>query len=240
MVSLSKNIRRNMSSDFRSSLLNYSSSLLVSQEDEGVDRCSFSTIQCDLATELVRQTRIGQLMYSSRRGVDGGILTAPITVNGKDWGGSEYTVFAKRGGSVTNTHVDGQMVNGTHVLLPAAGIMQSVNRGEAGHAKQAVIMSAEDRDAVIKRLELKVCNPSATQYEGRTLDVKGLVDILKTAGIKFVVCDFPRRCSYVIPQGCPHFFHTYHLVESIAWHPSLAQFGRGAKESEVATSVSGV
>lgn len=187
-----------------------------------MDACSFETMRCDAATADVRRTRMGQLTFSDRPGVERGSLTETMVVNGRTWAGSEYTAFAMTRGTVTGTHVDGQMVNGEHVLLPAAGVLQSVNRGPHGNAKTAVVVCAPDMDRVVEVLGLVITNPSATQYTGAKLGIGGLIEILNKNGIRFSVVGFPQRCSYAIPRGCAHLFVTDdELVETVAWHPSL-------------------
>lgn len=179
------------------------------------------TIHCREALDLAQNTRMGELCYSRRHGVSGGSLIDPITVEGKEWAGSEFTVFAMTPGSKTDAHIDGQMVHGKHTLLPAAGIMLSVNRWETGPAKTAVIVSREHMDEVIRVLRLDILKPSSTQCPLNHMGIDDVVQTLKDDSITFAVVSFPQRCSYAIPRGCAHFFVTHHLVETVAWHPTV-------------------
>ncbi|CAM9479955.1 unnamed protein product [Ectocarpus sp. 13 AM-2016] len=189
--------------------------------DEKVDAQSFNTIKCSGASDLVRNTRMGGLCHPHRPRTRGGVLTGTKSVRGKSWSGSEVTAFAKRRGGVTHSHVDAQMVHGESFILPAAGIMRSVNRRGSGPSKRAILMCAHDMERVVDLLALDVSKPYSSQYTGEIVDLEGLATRLRANGIRFILVDFPECCSYAIPARCAHMFVTLRLVESCAWHPIL-------------------
>lgn len=191
-----------------------------------MDACSYQTIQCTVATGIVRKTRMGTLCYPDRAdtaGTDntGGKLTKPVAVGGVLWAGSEVTAFAMRRGGVTQIHVDSLVINGETLLLPAAGAIRSVNRGDRGPAKRAIVICAHDMDRVVRLFKLDVRKPPAVQYRGSVPDLRRLAAELKANSIRFVVIDFPEACSYAIPGKCAHMFVTLRLAETCAWHPAL-------------------
>lgn len=179
------------------------------------------TMRSDEAMNLVRKTRMGGLCFPARARQPGGELVKALSIDNKSWTGSECTAFAMVAGSVTNAHVDSQLVLGEDLLLPAAGVMMSVNRKEDGAAKRAVVVCAHDMERAVAVLKLNTSYPSAAQHKGPDSDVDGLVGQLMENGIKFVVCDFPPDCSYALPPRCVHMFVTLRLVESCVWHPAL-------------------
>ncbi|CBJ27861.1 conserved unknown protein [Ectocarpus siliculosus] len=196
------------------------------EENQRVDACSYQTIECAAATGIVRKTRMGALCYpdtADTAGTDntGGELTKPVSIGEVLWAGSEVTAFATRRGSVTHIHVDALEVNEKPLFLPAAGAMRSVNRGDRGPAKRAIVVCAHDMDRVVRLFKLDVRKPPAMQYGGAVSDLRRLAAELKANSIGFVVIDFPEACSYAIPGKCAHMSVTLRLVETCAWNPAL-------------------
>lgn len=104
--------------------------------------------------------------------------------------------------------------------MPAAGVIRKVNRrATKGPAKQAIVVHADDMSSVMKTLQIDTGKESTSQYRGQTRTLLEFARVLKGAGIRFVVVDFPASCSYALPAECAHVFITIGLVESSAWHP---------------------
>lgn len=179
----------------------------------------------DNVTKMIRErTRMGQLCFPLRRGYGGGILTGSL--EGSQWGGSECMLFAKDGG-MTNPHIDVQQVPGGTdeiVYMPAAGIIRTVNGADCDRpAKQAIVVHADDMGSVVKTLGIDISKESTRQYSGTIETLPDFARELRAASIRFVVMDFPARCSYALPAKCAHVFVTKGLVESAAWHPVFKQ-----------------
>lgn len=149
-------------------------------------------------------------------GRKGGSETISITRGGKTWGGSEVTSWAMPDGSVTLPHIDGLDVLGEQMFLSAAGTMRAVRRDHLGPAKRAIVICSGDKDKVVAELGLDLEKNSPSQYSG-TIDLEGLARILREAGIRFVVMEFPSDCSYILPSSCAHMFVTMGLIESSTW-----------------------
>lgn len=173
---------------------------------------------------MLRDTRMGQLCFPSRHGHRGGTLTGSLA--GSRWGGSECMLFAKDDG-MTNPHIDVQSVpggTGEIIHMPAAGVIRTVNGADSDRpAKQAIVVHADDMDSVVKTLGIDISQESTRQYSGPISTLPGFARALSAAKIRFVVMNFPARCSYALPAKCAHVFVTEGLVESAAWHPVFKQ-----------------
>ena len=196
------------------------------QVDDKTDKTCYSTMKNDAVTKMIREgTRIGELCFPGRGRHSGGVLTGD-SADGVSWSGSECMHFAKDNG-MTNPHVDVQSVpGGTGKIyhMPAAGIIRTVNRDDTHvPAKQAIVVHADDMSKVIETLDIDTRKESTSQYGGKPRTLPEFAIVLRDAGIRFVVMDFPWRCSYVLPAKCAHVFITLGLVESAAWHPVFSQ-----------------
>lgn len=194
--------------------------------DKQTDRTCSATLKNDAVTRMIREgTRMGELCFPRRGKHRGGSLTGN-SADGVAWGGSECMLFAKDGG-MTNPHVDVQSVpggTGKIVHMPAAGIIRKVNHADTqGPAKQAIVVHADDMSRVIETLKRDTGKESTSQYGGRLQTLPEFARVLRGAGIRFVVMNFPARCSYALPAKCAHVFTTIGLVESSAWHPVFGQ-----------------
>lgn len=192
--------------------------LVLQQEDVKVDEVSYSSLESKTAIKMVRSTRMGGWCYPRRRGAEPGSQTQkrPGT-----WGGSEFTSFAVNRGYITNTHVDVFEADGERVYPPSVGILTAVNRNHVGPAKRAIVVCADDREAVVEALRLDLSERTFRQYSGPMKTLEGLASVLREKGLRFVVMEFPAGCSYILPAGCAHMFVTLGLIESVVWHPSL-------------------
>ena len=169
---------------------------------------------------------MGELCFPHRsRGRQGGKLTG-CRADGVEWSGSECMLFAKDGG-MTNPHIDVQSVpggSGQIMYMPAAGVVRRVNHQDVpGPAKQAIAVHADDMDTATDTLDIDIRKESTSQYRGTLTTLPQFARKLREAKIRFVVMDFPGRCSYALPAQCAHVFITIGLVESAAWHPVFKQ-----------------
>lgn len=199
-----------------------------------IESCAaYTSLKSEKAIEPVRNTRMGELCISARGGRRGGSETGIVTSGSVDWRGSEFVTFVQPKGGITNCHLDLQAVTDGDELLymPAAGTIQAINATHTGPVKRAIVICASDRENVIKMLELDLDNQATRQYKGGVKDLPGIAAILKANYIRFVVMEFPARCSYAIPLGCAHAFLSLGVVESSVWHPAL-KLGQYRKVSQ--------
>lgn len=199
------------------------SSVIVVQQNAGPDNCSRTTMENDVATKLISNTRMGEMCYPKRGCAPGGFLIGKEK-DGVTFTGSQCMLFLKNCG-MTTPHVDVQSVpggSGEVFDMPAAGTIRAVNTmGYGKTAKRAIVVHADCREDVIKELVIDTGLESTSQYLGKDRTLEEFARALKRAGIKFVVIDFPWLCSYMLPSSCAHVFVTFGLVESGAWHPHL-------------------
>ncbi|CAN0099118.1 unnamed protein product [Ectocarpus sp. 12 AP-2014] len=197
------------------------------EENKSTDRTCYATMENDTVTAMIREgTRMGELCFPRRGNHQRcGRLTGN-SADGVAWSGSECMLFAKDGG-MTNPHVDVQSVpggTGTIIHMPAAGVIRRVNHADAqGPVKQAIVVHADDMSRVIETLQINTGKESASQYGGPPRTLPEFARVLRNEGIRFVVINFPVRCSYALPARCAHAFVTIGLVESSAWHPVYKQ-----------------
>lgn len=191
-------------------------------DDVRIDDEAFSAIKSQRGLDLVRQTRLGQMCGSGeveRMGSE----TTILRKNGKEYSGSNASSFAIKAGIHTRPHLDNsQLWDSEWVDEAACAIISPVQRTWTGPSKRAVIVSRHDKGAVVKLLSLDVTKNPFGQCKRRDIKVlSDLVAILEKSGIGYVVVDFPRLCTYVIPRGCVHMFFTIGITETTTWFPSL-------------------
>ncbi|CBN80317.1 conserved unknown protein [Ectocarpus siliculosus] len=185
------------------------------EENKRTDKTCYATLENDTVTAMIREgTRMGELCFP-RRGnhLQYGTLTGK-EADGVAWSGSECMLFAKDGG-MTNPHVDVQSVpggTGRIIHMPAAGVIRRVNYVEENRpAKQAIVVHADDMSRVIETLKINTKKESASQYGGPPRTLPEFARVLKSKGIRFVVMNFPSRCSYALPAR-PSFMRAHELA----------------------------
>lgn len=187
------------------------------------DAQTYRSIKSENGLRLAMDTRLGQLCISGEGVVLMGSETAVVERDGESYGGTGVSSFAIKSGVHTPPHVDTEAVWGDEVTdSVACAIITPVERSWDLSSKRAVMVSRYDRSKVVTLLGLDLAQVPFDQYKRpdiRHLD--DLIKILDESGVGYVVVDFPRRCSYVIPSGCMHMFHTIGLTETTTWFPSI-------------------
>jgi len=191
-------------------------------DDVRIDDHAFSAIKSQRGLDLIRQTRLGQMCGSGeveRMGSE----TTIVRKNGKEYFGSNASSFAIKAGIHTRPHVDNsQPLDSEWVDEAPCGIISPVQRTWTGPSKRAVIVSRHDKGVAVKVLGLDVTKTPFDQCKRQDIKVlSDLVSILKKNRIGYVLVDFPRLCTYVIPRGCVHMFFTIGMTETTTWFPSL-------------------
>lgn len=187
-----------------------------------IDDEAFSAIKSRRGLDLVLQTRLGQ-MCGSGEVEQMGSETTILSKNGKKYAGSNASSFAIKAGIHTRPHVDNsQRWDSEYVDESACAIISPVQRTWTGPSKTAVIVSRHDKGTAVKVLNLDVTKTPFDQCKRHDIKkLSDLVAILEKSGIGYVVVDFPRLCTYVIPGGCVHMFFSIGITETTTWFPSL-------------------
>lgn len=155
-------------------------------------------------------------MCISGQGVRKGSESTIVTRDGEGYSGSDVSSFAIKAGCHTPPHIDTSHIWGSEWTdAIACAIVSPVERTWTGPSKRAVVVSRRDRGTVIDLLGLDLAKNPVEQC--RRPGIKALSDliaVLGERGVGYVVVDFPRLCSYVIPSGCMHMFFTIGLTET--------------------------
>lgn len=183
---------------------------------------TFRSIKSPNGLDLVRSTRLGQMCVSGQ-GVRKGSESTIVARDGERCSGSDVSSFAIKAGCHTPPHIDTSCIWGSDCTdAIACAIVSPVERNWTGSSKRAVVVARRDRGAVIDLLELDLGKNPVEQCKRPGIKaLSDLIAVLEKGGVGYVVVDFPRLCSYVIPSGCMHMFFTIGWTETTTWFPFL-------------------